>query len=292
MGSVSNNLSPIVSSNSLSHSGSHFSSITNFNSQYENGLFICSFNVNRLITHFNQVQYEIEQNNYDIVAICETFLRADIPDSVISIDGYEILRSDRKNRDGGGVILYFKKSITARILSTSADIHNYPSDFLIVDFQLKSEKLLFAIMYRPPRIEHPLQFFKDLERFLPSFRHAVITGDFNADMSYINFYSDPIFDFIAQNSLYLVPSELTCHTYHTDTHTWLDIFITTCPQAVIKFNKSTAPLYEKHDTIELTFNLMKPKIDRVVHRVRNFSTINDAELNNFIGNSFVPSALP
>ena len=54
------------------------------------------------------MQYEIEQNNYDIVAIYETKLCADTHDSIILIDGYEILRSDRQYSDGGGIYYTFK----------------------------------------------------------------------------------------------------------------------------------------------------------------------------------------
>ena len=38
------------------------------------GPYIASFNVHRIITHFNQMQFEIVSHDYDIVTVYETWL--------------------------------------------------------------------------------------------------------------------------------------------------------------------------------------------------------------------------
>ncbi len=47
-------------------------------------------------------------NNSAVVAVSETWLKAGIPDSVVSFPGYTI---HRQNRGGGGVALYVCKTI-------------------------------------------------------------------------------------------------------------------------------------------------------------------------------------
>ena len=72
----------------------------------------------------------------------------------------------------------------------------------------------------------------------------------------INGYSKPFFDYIKSNSLYLVPSDPTCHK--SQNFTWLDIFITSCEEAVTEYNISNSPLYEHHDNSELKLKFIKP----------------------------------
>ena len=264
---------------------------SNANLSISNGLYIASFNVHRLTTHFNQVQLEIISHNYDIVAIYETWLEKSILNSSIRIDGYDLVRCDRMGRLGGGVLIYFKSTIAGRILVSSEFITpKYACEFLITEFKICNSKLLFAVIYRPPRVKHPLEFFKEVERLLPSYKHFVMTGDLNADMSTFNSYSRPIIDFIEQNALYLVPSDTTCHTVFGDS--WLDIFVTTCPQAVLNYSKSFAPIYEFHDTIELKLNFLKPLPIKNFLKSRDFSNFDEDHFNEHLDNIFSNTALP
>ena len=51
-------------------------------------------------------------NNFDVVAITETFLDSSVPNAHIIPIGYTIFRQDR-NRHGGGVLVMVHDSITA-----------------------------------------------------------------------------------------------------------------------------------------------------------------------------------
>lgn len=110
-------------------------------------------------------------HDYDIVADYETWLNGTALDSSFQIYRYNLLRYARDTRIGGGVIIYYK----------SARIFNYASEFLNAEFKVKNSKLLFAVIYRPFRTRNPLEFFKEIESLLSSYRHFVLTGDLNAD---------------------------------------------------------------------------------------------------------------
>ena len=62
----------------------------------------------------------------------------------------------------------------------------------------------------------------------------------------------------------------------------MDIFIVACPEAVSFYNKSTAPIYEKHDTIELRLNIYKPKIPIHTFFIRDFSNFNSQNFNRLV----------
>ena len=225
------------------------------------------------------------------MAIYETWLDKSILNPSIQIDGYDMLRCDRKDRLGGGVLIYFKSAIAARILvSSEYDTPKCASEFLITEFRINNLALLFAVIYRPHRVKHPLQFFKNIERLLPSYKHFVMTGDLNANMCTTNTFSKPILDFIKQNALYLIYSDTTCHTVFGDS--WLDIFITTCPQAVLNYSKSSVPIYEFHDTIELKLNFFKPLPIKNFLKARDFSNFDKDRFNKHLDSIFTSTALP
>ena len=53
----------------------------------------------------------------DIFGLCETFLNQNIPDNLLSINGYQFVRNNRCctiDKAGGGVILHFRSSINCQ----------------------------------------------------------------------------------------------------------------------------------------------------------------------------------
>ena len=52
----------------------------------------------------------------DFVAITESWLHADLPDSAITIDGYETYRKDRTDGRGGGVAAFINSSVLSKSL--------------------------------------------------------------------------------------------------------------------------------------------------------------------------------
>jgi exonuclease III len=59
----------------------------------------------------------MKQNHCDIAAITETWLKESIPDASVNIEGYQLLRRDRKHKEHGGVCLYVINDIQCKILA-------------------------------------------------------------------------------------------------------------------------------------------------------------------------------
>lgn len=88
-------------------------------------------------------------NKYDIIAIAETFLDEKVKDEVIGLEGFEFLRIDRQGREGGGVIIYYRKEFKPKELECSKV--DSASNYIIMDLDVNGEKLLFGLIYRPPK---------------------------------------------------------------------------------------------------------------------------------------------
>ena len=72
-----------------------------------------------LAPKIDEVSHVVQNANYDLVCIMESWLRQHIPDSVIAINGYNIIRQDRKEGTHGRVCMYIKETIPFSVLDLS-----------------------------------------------------------------------------------------------------------------------------------------------------------------------------
>ena len=85
-----------------------------------NQMFVPSFilsNVMSLSPKIDEVRLVIMKTGVDIAVFTETWLKHVIPDSVVHIPGYNIIRKDRVERTHGGVCVYVQNQIKVEILS-------------------------------------------------------------------------------------------------------------------------------------------------------------------------------
>ena len=71
----------------------------------QRGFKLAPLNINKLITHIDQLRILLAHNEIDILSINET-----ISDNEVNICGYDIIRRDRITNGGGGVCFYVKSS--------------------------------------------------------------------------------------------------------------------------------------------------------------------------------------
>ena len=75
------------------------------------GIVVAHINVRSLVRNIKEVKLLLQHTNIDLLSLTETHLTERIDDCELHIDGYEIKRSDRKDREGGGVAIYFKDNL-------------------------------------------------------------------------------------------------------------------------------------------------------------------------------------
>ena len=69
---------------------------------------VAQINVRSLLRNINEVKLLLQHTHIDLLSLTETHLTDRIDDCELHIDGYEIKRSDRKGREGGGVAIYLR----------------------------------------------------------------------------------------------------------------------------------------------------------------------------------------
>ena len=100
-----------------------------------------------------------QQRNYkhDFICLSETYLDSSIPDNLIEIEGYSLVRADHPdNIKRGGVCIYYKESLPVRIKRLP-----YFKEALLLEMIHNNKKSLVSVIYRSPS-----QSYCEFETFL------------------------------------------------------------------------------------------------------------------------------
>ena len=147
-------------------------------------------------------------NHYDILSLSETWLNNNIPDSLVSINSYNLYRSDRTDNTkdkGGGSALYIKQDLNHEpIYSFSPD---KGSEFDAIWVSIKnnnSRNLIVGSIYFPPNC--------DVGKFLAYLDNTIhhsqfdkadilLLGDFNCNWNHSSIYKHELIKLMSQLNL-------------------------------------------------------------------------------------------
>ena len=120
---------------------------------------------------------------YDFICLSETYLDSSIPDNLIDIEGYKLIRANHPdNIKRGGVCIYYKESLPVRVISLP-----YFKEALLLEMSNNNKKVMVSVIYRSPS-----QTNDEFEAFLSTFQMllndinnrepslSVIIGEFNS----------------------------------------------------------------------------------------------------------------
>ena len=150
-------------------------------------LSICHCNLNSLTAHnyskLTQLKAYISIYKHDFVCLSETYLDSATPNSLLEIDGYNLIRADHPNNTKrGGVCIYYKDSLPVPVISLT-----YLKEALLLELTDNNKKIFVSVIYRSPSQNN-----REFKLILSSFEQllneinqrkpmlSIITGDFNA----------------------------------------------------------------------------------------------------------------
>jgi len=238
----------------------------------------CHVNCQSLIGHLDDFRLYFTSNRYHVICISESWLLPSISDDYVALPGYTLVRCDRTgDRRGGGVALYVENSLKVRVLATSGGVYCRKPEFLIVEIQSNTEKLLLASVYRPPKTGFLHEFEDTLLELFSDYSNLIIFGDFNANLCTSTFESNHLREFLYSSNLHLI---LYNPTYHMEnTSTWLDVCAVDNEEKLVRFGQRDVSFLSAHDLIYAEYNISvaRDTVKRV--RVRDF--------RNFDGDRFI-----
>ena len=117
---------------------------------------------------------------FDILAITETHLDKSVLDMELQIDGMKVLRLDRRERKGGGCVIYYAEYLKA---THRKDLARSGLEAIWLQVQFPCTSVLLSVIYRPPdapRASYDL-IAEALEKAWLKTTNIVLLGDFNCD---------------------------------------------------------------------------------------------------------------
>lgn len=183
---------------------------------------VCSLNPKNI--KFCEIYDLFSNSKLDIIGISETWLGDSISTQAVSINGYNFVRCDRKNRRGGGVGFYISNCLNYNVvLSNSSD--DSPSDcfdLLIVDIFL-DVTISIGVLYIPPsssvNVIDPV-----LANLSFRFNEFILMGDLNCNLLDSLCYNE-LEDICFRNNLSIIHNNKPTHfdVFHGSS-SLLDVF--------------------------------------------------------------------
>lgn len=246
--------------------------------EFYNGLRIGHLNCNSLAGKIDEIRSFLPKTNFSICCFTETKLDSNVPDSFISISDYNMIRSDRLSRGGGGSIIYLHSAI--KYLPLSYEV-NFPKEVEVNCVQIfpKFRKpLIIVLIYRPPLDSLKSQFIRSLECLLFQIEKDkvdyMLLGDWNMDlMKYDNHTVslNSVTRSFALKQLIDVPTRVT-----SSSSTLIDHIYTNCPQ---KFIQSGAFDLTTSDH-RFTFTILATKKVKVPPRIVTYRPKKNVDWEN------------
>ena len=156
------------------------------------GFRIVFWNIRSISNKIDSLRIKLQDENISILVITESWLKPDIPDALIHVDGYTVHRLDRSSineqgylKRGGGIIVYIVNTLSFDVIN--GDLYNVSNN----DIELTTlcinrphtRRLYLLSVYRPPtgNVKNCITALENNIKFLPGIDRSdlFVGGDFN-----------------------------------------------------------------------------------------------------------------
>lgn len=244
------------------------------------GLRICHINAQSLNNKTDEFRLTFENSEIDIICVSETWLKKEIPDSRICLEGYKTFRADRQTH-AGGVAIFVKNNINCRTVCTTltdfvhdgSNTTNKIIEYVFIEILSSGNKLLLGSIYRPCSRIDMKQFFTMLQTLTLTYSDVIICGDINSNLLKETVLVDSMIE------IGLAPTNTEQPTHFSSTSsTLIDVFFVGNIQRVQLYDQISAPGFSKHDLIFLSYDFnIHNQVETYTYR--DFKHINFDRLN-------------
>lgn len=250
-----------------------------FQKHSKNFIKIALHNARSLINNIDNYRAFVANSRLDVLSITETWLKPSNTNKSVELEGYAIVRSDRKIKKktrGGGVAFYVKKTLKHFVISKSEP----ESEIEYIFIKIKQINLVCGIVYKPPdvNISKLETIFKILSEICSTEPNVLVMGDFNINlMNKESSMTVKMIDNVTALSFKIVPTQPTCHKPNSSST--LDLIFGNCTNNLNNVYQSSIGGISDHDMICIDYKYKQFKMNSDVYWTRDFYKI---DYNSFL----------
>jgi len=219
-------------------------------------------NVNSLGSKLSEIKELQCECKMDVLVLSETKLDSSYTNDVLNIDGYSIVRKDKRS-NSGGLLVYISNDIphSAGKINVCTD----EIECISIELNIKKEKIMLLGMYKNPRTDPVIfkRFFNETcEMITDVYENIIIIGDLNFNLFHDNMLSTIMPSFNLTN----VIKEATC--FKSSDPTLIDVMLVTKRRKILDSFTENVGISDFHNLIGGILRIHKPapKVKKVVTR--------------------------
>lgn len=243
----------------------------------------CHLNVASVKPKIDELRSVFRDTNAHVISFSETWLKSYNTNKSVEIEGYRMLRCDRRFRRSRGVAIYVKNDVKFRFLASSGCKHDLPPgerfllDYLLIELIFPDAKILFGVFYKAVKTTEFDIVRGVISKYASNYEHVIFAGDFNENLL-DNDRRNRMNDFrnvFESNDLSILNS-LPTHYYETGS-SLLDLFVSRSTTSIRRIQQLDTGM-SGHDILVMSY--ISPSIvTRNQQRMcRNLKSINEEEL--------------
>ena len=245
--------------------------LKNIRNSNVNKLTFGHLNINSLRNKYNQLT-EMVKGFVDIFLISESKLDDSFPEGQLIIDGYHApFRFDRHG-NGGGLLLYVREDIPAKVLHS-----DFPAaGSFYAEIILHKKRWLINCSYNPHKniCRHLEVLTKTLDSYYSKYENVIFLGDFNAGV-----VETPMTSFCESYNLKSIIKQPTCFK-NPEKPSCIDLILTNWPKSFQSTCVTETGLSDFHRMNVSVLKMHFRKLPLKVITYRNFSNFDTANFIN------------
>ena len=249
----------------------------------QNSFNFAHINTGSLKPNIDEIRKLVKDANLHALAVSETWFHKGINSKLIKIDDMTIIRHDRSRNDvkrGGGIAIYYKSNLSAKIIAKSKS--NAITEFLFVEFTNDVGKLAFGVVYNPPNKTLFDSLEKSLQTNIARYQDAIVVGDFNTNLIAQNSASKKCLEIFSKNGL-TCASKIATNFTNPMNPSSIDLVFVKINEKLLRLTQFDPGSFTTHDFLIGTYEF-KAKPMKLCKTFRDF--------NNVCAEKLIATALP
>jgi len=255
-----------------------YKELMSIRTHHPTNILISHININSFRSKFTEIDYIIRKYCLQILAISETKLDSSDNSNIFNIQGFSMLRAD-KRKNSGGLLMYISNKIPHRQINLDIAHNNIETlcSEIIID---KNDIWIVCAMYKNPTVKnHEFEiFFKDIcEKLLCKYDNVILLGDLNFNLLKPDCYLQTILPVFDMKNIINSP---TCKKSLTPT--LLDVIITNKSSRLMNTFSIDIGLSDFHNLIGCLMRKHIPKPKEKIVKYRKINNIDYDQVKNEI----------